>query len=588
MKAEAISLLRFLKRSPQLEIPIYQRTYSWSISHCEQLWNDILRIGDAAKINAHFIGSIVYVESDLSSVATPSALLVIDGQQRVTTVSILLEALARAIGADEPEDGFSARKIRNHYLLDPEESDERRYKLLLTQNDRSTLLALIGQAPIPDNASVRVIENFTHFRDRIAGLNGQLSTLWRGIAKLMVVEVALQRGQDNPQLIFESMNSTGLALSQADLIRNFVLMGLEKNEQTRLYKNYWRPMEERFGQEAYKWAFDGFMRHYLTLKTRRIPKVDQVYREFKSYLTSQDHSIETVLADLLAHTDYYSAMALNQEKDTALAAAFNDLLRELTVDVAYPLLLELYHDYKQGFFSKTDFLAALGLITTYVFRRVICGVPTNSLNKMFASFGQALDKSNYLSSIRARFVVLTRSLRFPDNAEFSNGLKHNPLYRSRALNFLLRHLENDGRKEQVSIANYTFEHILPQNKNLNETWRKDLGEKWQEIQATWLHSLGNLTLTGYNSEYSDRAFLEKRDMEFGFAKSPLQLNDALRTAESWNEKAIQDRAELLAQKALRIWPFPKLSLETIASLNTSIKSEIPEGDDDEDEGGINE
>lgn len=583
MKAEALPLLRFLKRSPQLEIPIYQRTYSWSIGHCEQLWNDIMRIGSNAKVSAHFIGSIVYVESDLSSVSTPSALLVIDGQQRVTTVSILLESLARAVGSEEPEDGFSARKIRNHYLLDPEESGERRFKLILTQNDKTTLLALVGQQPIPDDASVRVMENFKHFTHRIGELNGQLQTLCRGIAKLMVVEVALQRGQDNPQLIFESMNSTGLALSQADLIRNFVLMGQEKSEQTRLYNTYWRPMEERFGQAAYESAFDGFMRHYLTLKTRRIPKIGFVYREFKAYLAGQDLSVEAVLADLHAHAGYYAAMALGQEKDAALAAAFGDLLRELTVDVSHPLLLELYHDYKQDLLSKSDFLAALRLITTYVFRRAVCAVPTNTLNTTFASFGQTLDKVRYLDSIKARFISSGGRTRFPDDAEFSHGLKNNPLYRSRALKFLLRHLENEGRKEQVSVADYTIEHILPQNKELGEAWRKDLGEKWQEVQATWLHTLGNLTLTGYNSEYSDRPFLEKRDMKDGFADSPLRVNDSLRNLDSWNEKAIKVRGDHLAERAVKIWPLPTLTPEASAALHTQTTTEDAAEDDEDDE-----
>ena len=583
MKAEAISLLRFLKRSPQLEIPIYQRTYSWSIGHCEQLWNDILRIGSNGKVSAHFIGSIVYVESDLSSVSTPSALLVIDGQQRVTTVSILLEALARAVGMEEPEDGFSARKIRNHYLLDPEESDERRFKLILTQNDKTTLLALVGQQPIPDDASVRVMENFKHFRHRISELDGQFQTLCRGIAKLMVVEVALQRGQDNPQLIFESMNSTGLALSQADLIRNFVLMGQEKAEQTRLYKTYWRPMEERFGQAAYESAFDGFMRQYLTLKTRRIPIIGLVYREFKAYLAGQDQSVEAVLADLHAHAGYYAAMALGQEKDPSLAASFGDLLRELTVDVSHPLLLEFYHDYKQGILSKSDFLAAIRLMTTYVFRRAVCGVPTNTLNTTLASFGQTLDKARYLDSIKARLISRAGRTRLPDDAEFSHGLKNNPLYRSRALKFLLRHLENEGRKETVSVADYTIEHILPQNKDLGEAWRKDLGEKWQEVQATWLHTLGNLTLTGYNSEYSDRPFLEKRNMEGGFAESPLRVNDSLRHLESWNEQAIKDRGDHLAERALRIWPLPILTPAALSALHSPTITEEANEEDDDDE-----
>jgi uncharacterized protein with ParB-like and HNH nuclease domain len=557
MKAEALPLLKFLRSSPQLTIPIYQRTYSWSLENCEQLWNDILRVGALSQVNAHFIGSIVYVEADLQTVGNPSALLIIDGQQRVTTATILLEALARIIGDDEPEDGFTARKIRNYYLLDPEETGERRHKLILTQTDKTTLLALTAQQPIPDAYSIRVKENFDFFTTHIAKLHdNQLRDLCRGFAKLMIVEVALQRGQDNPQLIFESMNSTGLALSQADLIRNFVLMGQTPGEQTRLYQNYWRPMEERFGQEAYQWAFDGFMRHYLTFKTRRIPNINAVYREFKTYLAEQVSGVESVLADILSHAGHYAAMALAQEKDPALASAFNDL-RELRVDVAYPLLLELYHDYAISRLSHSDLVACVRLIESYVLRRAVCGVPTNTLNKIFATFAQNLDKDHYFDAIQARFAGLSGRSRFPDDAEFQNSLCRNHLYSLRPLKLILKRFETHGRKEPVSFEGLTIEHILPQNKDLKQQWIDDLGTDWQAIHDRWLHTLGNLTLTGYNSEYKDHPFITKRDMDGGFAKSPLRLNQELGQLDLWNESSIKKRGERLAEMALGIWPMPK-------------------------------
>lgn len=565
MKADAIQLLKFLHNSPQLTIPIFQRTYSWPFEQCQQLWNDIIRVGKNLKVNAHFIGSIVYVEKDLSSRANPSSLVVIDGQQRLTTSSILLEALARAVSDAEPVDGFSAAKIRQYYLVNPLESGERHHKLLLSQNDKTTLLALAGQQPIPADASVRVMENFNFFTQRITELKGDFEALCQGLSKLMIVEVVLQRGQDNPQLIFESMNSTGLALSQADLIRNYVLMDHEQDEQTRLYHNYWRPMEELFGQEAYTWAFDPFMRHYLTFKTRSIPNIGDVYREFKAYLSKSDLGIEAVLADIHAHAGYYAAMALDKETDSELAASFGDL-RELNVDVAYPLLLELYQDYHQKLLTRADFIAAVRLVEAYVLRRAVCAVPTNTLNKTFASFAQPLDKNNYLESIGARFAGLTGRYRLPDDAEFSHGLKNSLLYGRRCLKLLLRHLENQGRKEPVPVADFTIEHILPQNTDLSEAWRADLGPDWQNVQATWLHTLGNLTLTGYNPEYSDRPFLEKRDMPGGFAHSPLRLNEGLGQLSVWNEDTIKNRGNHLAQQALGLWPLPKLPATILAAL----------------------
>ena len=281
MKATEANLLGFLRKSPQFIIPIYQRTYSWTEPQCHQLWDDIIRTGNDDGISGHFIGSIVYIERGLYQVSSQTPLLVIDGQQRLTTISLILEALARHLGDKEPIEGFSARKLRNYYLTNPDEDGQKRYKLLLTQTDEQTLLAIISQRPIPQTKSVRVQRNFDLFEEKIRDLGEDIAPLCKGLEKLMLVDISLDRDHDNPQLIFESMNSTGLVLSQADLIRNYVLMGLEPDRQEKLYTNYWRPMELAFGQEAYSRHFDRFMRHYLTVKTGTIPRIDRVYEEFK-------------------------------------------------------------------------------------------------------------------------------------------------------------------------------------------------------------------------------------------------------------------------------------------------------------------
>ena len=251
MKATEAGLLAFLKKSPQFVIPIYQRTYSWTERECRQLWDDIIRAGSDDAISVHFIGSIVYIEAGLSQVSHQAPLLVIDGQQRLTTVTLLLAALADALGDAEPIDGFSARKLRNYYLLNPEETGERHYKLLLSQTDKASLTSIVGQHDVPADRSLRVMQNHAMFKDLIAARQGDLLSVCKGLAKLVVVDIALSRDHDNPQLIFESMNSTGRELSQADLIRNFILMGLEPALQTHLYEQFWRPMEVSFGQDAY-------------------------------------------------------------------------------------------------------------------------------------------------------------------------------------------------------------------------------------------------------------------------------------------------------------------------------------------------
>ena len=567
MKATEAKFLDFLKKSPQFVIPIYQRTYSWTERECRQLWDDIVRTGRSDAVSAHFVGSIVYIEKGLYQVSSQSPLLVIDGQQRLTTVTLILEALARPLGNSEPVDGFSAKKLRSYYLLNPLEEGERGFKLLLTQTDKTSLLALVQQKAQPTDQSLRVTENFAFFEEQVQKLGADLPALCHGLAKLVVVDIALSRDQDNPQLIFESMNSTGRELSQADLIRNYILMGLEPAHQTRLYEDHWRPMEVGFGQEGYGSHFDSFMRHYLTLKTGEIPNIRAVYEAFKSHARTPDIAaagVDALVADIHAFAGYYCAMALGKEADKKLAEAFHDL-RELKVDVAYPFLLELYDDFANGRLESADFEAAVRLVEAYVFRRAVCAIPTNSLNKTFATFGRALQKYRYLESVQAHLLTLPSYRRFPGDEEFKREFVVRDLYNFPRRSYWLRRLENDGRKERVPVHEYTIEHILPQNENLSTKWREELGPEWQRVQETWLHTLGNLTLTGYNTEYSDRPFSEKREMRGGFRESPLKLNEGLRSLDKWDEAAIKNRAQRLAAVAAGVWAVPSLRAEVLES-----------------------
>jgi uncharacterized protein with ParB-like and HNH nuclease domain/predicted transport protein len=579
MKATEAKLMEFLKKSPQFVIPIYQRTYSWGEKECAQLWEDILRTGRNDKVSAHFVGSIVYVEKGLYQVSSQSPLLVIDGQQRLTTVTLLMEALARQLGDQEPVEGFSAKKLRNYYLLNSLEEGERKYKLVLTQTDKDSLIALLDQRPKPKDYSIRVDENFQFFVEKVKQAKGEIEALCKGVAKLIIVDISLSRDQDNAQLIFESLNSTGRELSQADLIRNFILMGLEPQLQSRLYDRYWRPMEVDFGQEAYATHFDGFMRHYLTVKTGDIPNVNQVYDAFKQYARSPKvASIEALVADIRLFASYYCAMALGKEQNGDLRMAFQDL-RELKVDVSYPFLLELYHDYVNNILSGADFMEIVKLTESYVFRRAVCAIPTNSLNKTFATFSRDIKKDRYLESIKAHFSLLPSYRRFPDDVEFKREVQTKDLYNFRSRSYWLRRLENRGRKERVVVDEYTIEHILPQNETLSIEWQNELGLHWQDIQKTYLHTLGNLTLTGYNSEYSDHTFIEKRDMKGGFRESPLRLNQGLSQLEHWNDDEIRQRATQLADQVIEVWSAPNLLLDILENYKSK-KSDVSYSIDD--------
>lgn len=551
--------MNFLKGPKQFIIPIYQRTYSWTLKECGQLWDDIIKTGGNDKVEGHFVGSVVYIERGLYQISSIPQLLVIDGQQRLTTISLLLAAFGRALEGSLESLDTTRKKIDNYFLLNSEEENDLRYKLLLTQSDKDTLIRLIEGKELTDQKSGRIVENNQFFEDKIKNSGVSLETLYKGIAKLIIVDISLDRDHDNPQLIFESLNSTGLELSQADLIRNYILMGLEPKEQSELYEDYWYEMEKSFGQSAYKTHFDRFMRDYLTLKMNRIPRLDEVYHEFKQYVHSQQAAtIQDIVADIYLFSKYFVSIALEKEPDRELREAICDI-NALKVDVAYPLLLELYNDYANQKLLKEEFIEALRLIESYVFRRAICGIPTNSLNKTFATFNKVLDKANYMESFKVALILMDSYRRFPTDDEFRRELLVKDLYNFRTRNYWLRRVENYDRKEKVNVEDYTIEHIMPQNENLSEAWQQELGENWKQVHERYLHTLGNLTLTGYNSELSDRPFIEKRNMQGGFADSPIRLNRSLAVLEQWNEDEIKKRAEILSEQVVKVWAYPQVA-----------------------------
>lgn len=560
MKAQDLPFTQLLQGAKQFIIPIFQRTYSWEREHCEQLWSDIIRVGSSPNLNSHFIGSAVYIPEEDTSAAI-SRWLVIDGQQRITTITLLLLSFMRRLEAEGLDTPVSAAEVEDYYLRNRYGKGEQKYKILLTRTDKETLIALLEGKVLPETASLRISDNFNFFTEKMAGAD--LNVVYEGIQKLMIVDVRLQQGLDNPQMIFESMNSTGKALTQADLIRNFVLMGLPHDLQTRLYTDYWRPMEVGFGMESYSSHFDEFMRFFLVIHTgnHRIKK-NEVYQEFKSY--SRKHEVEPLLQSLQEFAGYYCNIALGKEKDNVLADPFRDI-RELRADVCYPLLMEVYHDYHHGRVSQAEFVEVALLVESYVFRRAVCGIPTNSLRQTFATFARKLKKDRYVESVKAEFLKLPSYRRFPADDEFVRQLKVRNLYAFNRRSYWLRRFENFGRKERVAVQDYTIEHIMPQNENLSPAWTEALGNNWQQVHAQYLHTLGNLTLTGYNSEYSDRPFEEKRDMEGGFRYSPLKLNKGLAECESWNETTITERADTLATQAVGIWVAPALPDDVLAA-----------------------
>jgi len=565
VKASEAKFLSFMQGTHQFIIPIYQRTYSWTLKQCKQLWDDVVWTATNPSASAHFIGSVVYIERSLYHVSTSvPQLLVIDGQQRLTTLSLLLAALGEAVESSGTDSQISRRRINNYYLFNAEEDGQLRYKLVLTRNDRETLTRLLDDTPLPSEPSRRIMDNYNYFKEQIRRSGISADTIFSGLQKLVIVDIALNRDHDNPQLIFESLNSTGLELSQADLVRNYVLMGLEPAEQEAIYRDYWFPMEQGFGHSDYSALFDRFMRDYLTVKTGRIPNVREIYDAFKSYTSSlAGENVDDIVRDIHRFATYFTKLALSREPDPLIRAAIMDI-NELTVYVAYPFFLQLYDDYERQQLNGEDFVAILRLVESYVIRRAICGIPTNSLNQTFQTLGKEIITENYLESIEAAFQSMDSYRRYPDDAEFQQAFSTRDIYNlTKRRHYLLRKLVNHGRKELLNVESLTIKHVLPQNPQLSETWQKELGPDWQSVQAKYLHTIGNLTLTGYNPELSDRPFLEKRDMEGGFKDSPVRLNRDLAHLERWGEAEISARAERLASLACQVWPAPKLDVPTL-------------------------
>lgn len=566
MDARKGNIYEILNGNKQFLIPVYQRYYSWDIEQCTRLWNDIVEMQKKGKVG-HFVGSIV----NIAEQAMPTGVqkyMIIDGQQRMTTLSLLLLAL-RDYAIKNPDDTtINARRIDNMLLKNEYESGDERYKLLLTETDRDILMRLVEEKPIPDDTRSRLLDNYKFFAGKIADKELQPAEVYESIGKLQIVNITLDRTVDDAQAIFESLNSTGKELSESDLIRNYVLMGLEPTEQTYVYEHLWRPMELLFVYETQDSVMDRFFRDYLTMKITRIPKQDRVYEEFKLYhLNCEFGTIRELCQDLLTYAKYYTDMVFKRSSNPALKSLYEDI-NDLRMEVSYPFLLKVHNDYAEGIISEDDLKLIIRLCISYVFRRSICDIPTNSLNKTFATLRNEIRQDDYVNSIKAFFVMRDDYKEFPNDDKFTAAFVSRDIYTMRSRNFILSHLENYGNKAPIIIENYTIEHIMPQNSSLSPEWQQMLGTNWREVQKTYLHTIGNLTLTAYNSEMSDHPFMVKMDMEGGFKESALRLNAYVVKLTEWNEQRIKERASLLADKAKQIWAFPDMTAAELAPYQT--------------------
>jgi hypothetical protein len=557
MKAEGTSVLTLLGGGQrQFVIPVFQRDYSWTEAQCGQLLSDILRVAERPQGATHFVGSVVYVASGDHSAVLPQW-LVIDGQQRLTTCTILLSVLRNRLKAHTCELPItdSSAALEEQFLLNKFAPSTLRAKLALRGEDNVCLQALLLWQVLPDKPHNRVVANTQYFEAEITDQN-DLKVL-AGLRRLMVVSVSLKPGEDNPQLIFESLNSTGMALTQADLVRNYVLMGHPEPEQTEWYETYWRPLEQAFGV-YYRSSFDNFLRDFLTLELNppRPLKLDSVYREFRNWYPTDgdDGTTGNVLKldRLLRYGRHYCMYMIAAETGSPVETALRRVQK--LVDVAAPTVMVLLERWLHDkVLNETDILQALDVLESYVLRRSMAGAETRSGGQVFAALAQRITLDQPLARLKAELARQSKGAEFPDDDAFVHALISQDIYGRRNLKFLLDRLTNAG-KEKVHTENLTIEHVLPQKEILAPEWQAMLGNDWKVVRAQCLHKLGNLTLTGFNSELEAKPFLiKKTHPEWGYLNSPVWLSKSVATKDQWGPAEIDERSKLLAQRALSVW-----------------------------------
>ena len=566
MKASETKVEDFLSSNKtQFVIPVYQRNYDWSASQCKQLLDDILEVGTSKKMNAHFIGSVVYVHDDVYTSSRIKELTIIDGQQRLTTLTLIYLALYRL--AIEMKNEALVNEISETYLINKFAPEEEKLKLRPTENnDRAIKYLLRSDSDEEFTDFSKVIDNFNYFNSRITEENFEF--VLNGLSKLMFVEISLDREKDDPQRIFESLNSTGLELSQADLIRNYILMGLNRRDQNKIYNNYWEIIEKLAKDESLNTSkVSDFIRDYLTLVNNKIPNKSKVYLEFKAkFTTSNLDELEKNLLPIKSLVKYYNKL-LNPKNETDKDIRLQlEYINRLEINVAYPFLMKVYEDYSENIIDKAIFINVLDFIQSFTWRRFIVGLPTNALNKIFMTLYEKMDREDYLISLQKWLLQRPGSQRFPKNKEVIESLKLKDVYNIKSKNrtYLLERLENFENKEPVIIdgnTDITIEHIFPQNPD--PKWKIDLGtDDYNLVKETYLNTIGNLTLSGNNGKLGNKPFIYKRDLgKAGYKDSRLWLNKYLSILVKWDKAEIERRFDLLAERFLKIWKIPAIEID---------------------------
>lgn len=565
MDGNVRSAIEFLRGAIQIIIPVYQRNYDWKRENCELLFEDLIDLETSNK-QTHFFGSIVVKPGNYAQ-----DIIVIDGQQRLTTLSLLMLAIKNWLDKNEEE----AKKVRltPEYVLNTFLQDQylnTTDKLILQPNPRDykSYKLLFGNEKFYDKSS-NITLNYEYFYSCIDNMNISIDQLMSSIQKLQFMVVNLNSPDDDPQLIFESLNSTGVALTDADKIRNFLLMNENLPEQNKYFQNYWQPLEENTHFEVSK-----FFRYFLTIKNAQFPKISNVYDEFKTTYNNLDFDKQNLFEDINDFSNTYK-MILECNTGTKKIDVILNRFLELNVTVIRPFIMAIINDFVSNKIVEEEAIKIVELVEKYIARRIITKTPSNALNKVIAAlyrdFRQFQDKHNnqYKDSEVIIFLLLKKqgSGRVPTDEELIRNFKHNDWYNinSSYRSYIFERLENHNHIESLSIyeglknKDYSIEHIMPQK--LSSDWKNELGNNYQRIHENYVNSLGNLTITGYNSKYSNRSFQDKQNMEKGFKESHfVNLNKLPARSDKWGEAEIIERTNQLITSALEIWDFPESTI----------------------------
>ena len=566
MIATQLPIINFLQApNVQFVIPVYQRNYDWTNTECKQLLHDTINIGEE-KEGSHFIGSIVFIYDGAFSTKEVKELVIIDGQQRLTTINILYVALYRF--AKETGNQHEAEKLYNMFLTNQYvENESNKLKLKQTDNNSKAFEAIMNATENQFEAYSNVIENYNYFKKEITEEN--FSIISTGLKKLVFVEISLERGKDDPQRIFESLNSTGLDLSQSDLIRNYILMDLPSKQQDKIFKQIWNPIEENARDlKKQKSLVSEYIRDYLTLKNKKIPNKSKVYQEFKSRYPRKDEAYYDELENIKSFSIHYRKFVNpHTVQDLRLSRELTYIAR-LEINVAFPFLLQVFEDADNNITTNDDLIKILKLVQSYVWRRFIVGLPTNALNKVFMTLYSEVDTEDYYNSIVLALYKKRGSAKFPNNQEIKTALKDKDIYNIQAKNkgYMFELLENFNNNEYVNTSNnnISIEHIFPQNPN--SEWAEELDqEDYFLFKEKYLNTIANLTLSGNNGALSNKYFTDKKNMnnndgEQGYIYSRLWLNSYLNKLDKWNIEAYEERFQLIYDRFLKIWEYPNIEL----------------------------